>query len=487
MIKNQKEMMISKYSELYDILITKDNILRQIKELVDFTFVLDELSQNYDLNQGRVATDPVQMFKYLLLKDMYEISDVDLVERTRCDMSFKFFLDLAPEETNLIHPSSLTKFRRLRLKNIEFLDLLISKTIEIAVEQGIQLGKAIIVDATHTGARYHQKSAEEVLLERAKRLRKEVYQADENYKERFPKKLINPTLDDVMQYCDKITEIVEASPQLAIRDNIQKRLNYLKEGLEDTESALIASGDSDARLGHKSKDDSFFGYKTHLGMTEERIITAAVITSGEKGDGHELKQLVQKSRSNGIKVEEVIGDSAYSGKDNLEYASKENIMVISKLNPVISQGTRKKEDEFIYNKDAGYFVCPAGHLATRKARTGKKKAERNKNQKMTYYFDVIKCKSCPQSEGCYQPDAKSKTYSVSIKCDTHKDQMIFEETDYFKERYKERYMIEAKNSELKNRHGYNQAISSGLFGMTIQGALAIFNVNIKRILALRVR
>lgn len=38
------------------------------------------------------------------------------------------------------------------------------------------------------------------------------------------------------------------------------------------------------------------------------------------------------------------------------------------------------------------------------------------------------------------------------------------------------------NSELKNRHGYDCASSSGLFGMEIQGATTIFVVNIKRIL-----
>lgn len=31
-------------------------------------------------------------------------------------------------------------------------------------------------------------------------------------------------------------------------------------------------------------DSSFFGYKTHMAMNEERIITAAVITTGEKSD-----------------------------------------------------------------------------------------------------------------------------------------------------------------------------------------------------------
>lgn len=46
------------------------------------------------------------------------------------------------------------------------------------------------------------------------------------------------------------------------------------------------------------------------------------------------------------------------------------------------------------------------------------------------------------------------------------------------------YKIEAKNSELKHRHGYDTAVAAGLFGMQIQGATAIFFVNLKRILTL---
>lgn len=44
--------------------------------------------------------------------------------------------------------------------------------------------------------------------------------------------------------------------------------------------------------------------------------------------------------------------------------------------------------------------------------------------------------------------------------------------------------IEAKNSELKHRHGYDVAKSSGLISMELQGAIAIFTVNLKRILKL---
>ena len=74
---------------------------------------------------------------------------------------------------------------------------------------------------------------------------------------------------------------------------------------------------------------------------------------------------------------------------------------------------------------------------------------------------------------------------VTIKSDIHKEQIEFEQSEYFKERYKERYKIEAKNSEIKHRHGYDVATSSGLLGMRLQGALTIFTVNIKRILTLK--
>lgn len=74
------------------------------------------------------------MFKYLLLKSIFDLSDVDIVERSKYDMSFKYFLDMAPEE-GVIDPSSLTKFRKLRLKDVDLLDLLINKTVEIAIEK----------------------------------------------------------------------------------------------------------------------------------------------------------------------------------------------------------------------------------------------------------------------------------------------------------------------------------------------------------------
>lgn len=481
MLQQQQTIQFSEYSSLYNLIIPKENILRKINDLIDFSFIYDELLNKYCTTNGRIAESPVRMFKYLLLKTIYTISDVDVVERSRYDMSFKYFLDMNPED-GVIEPSSLTKFRKLRLKDTDLLNLLINKTVTIAIEKGIIRSRSIIVDATHTLSRSNPFSAIEVLRERSKLLRKTVYQFDDEFKNQMPPKNTDNDLEKELAYCKELETYIANEPSISSIPAVKEKLNLLKETTEDTQENLILSKDADAKMGHKSADSSFFGYKTHLAMTEERIITAAVITSGEKGDGPELPKLLEISQENGIDVESIIGDAAYSGKENLKLTSEQNIKVVARLNPSITQGFRKDEDKFDYNKDADRFVCPAGHLAIRKARGGTK--DIGVNQVDTYYFDVEKCKSCTLKEGCYKEGAKTKTYSVSIKSELHQDQIAFQETEYYKEKAKHRYKIEAKNSELKNIHGYDRAISYGIANMQMQGAMAIFTVNLKRILKL---
>jgi hypothetical protein len=481
MLIQQAEFQLSAYSSLYNLIVLKENLLRKINDLIDFSFVYNELVSKYCHNNGRAAESSIRMFKYLLLKTIYDISDVDVVERSRFDMSFKYFLDMSPED-DVINPSSLTKFRKLRLKDTDLLNLLISKTVTLAIEKGVIRSKSIIVDATHTLSRSNPFSAIEVLRERSKQLRKTIYRYDEDWKDRMPRKNIYNDLEKELAYCKELKEIVEKEPSISSIPAVQEKLNILSEMVEDTQENIVLSKDEDAKTGHKCAASSFFGYKTHLAMTEERIITAAVVTSGEKGDGPELPKLLEISQGNGIEVDTIIGDAAYSGKENIQLTSEQNIKIVAKLNPTITLGSRKTEDQFDYNKDADLFVCPAGHLALRKGRQGKKNV--GTNQVTTYFFDVEKCKACPLRKGCYKEGAKSKTYSVSIKSDVHQEQSVFQETEYFKEKTKHRYKIEAKNSELKNVHGYNRASSYGINNMQLQGAMAIFTVNLKRILKL---
>lgn len=176
MLPRQTSLSFSVYSDLYDKLIPRDNKLHQLNDLVDFTFVYDELSSRYCQTNGRVAIDPVRVFKYLLLKVIFDLSDVDVVDRSRYDLSFKYFLDLAPED-DVLDASTLTRFRRQRLKDMNLLDLLVSKTVSLARSRGVLEGKAIILDATHTLSRYNLYSARVALQGRLRHLQSTIRQA----------------------------------------------------------------------------------------------------------------------------------------------------------------------------------------------------------------------------------------------------------------------------------------------------------------------
>ena len=64
-------------------------------------------------------------------------------------------------------------------------------------------------------------------------------------KSKFTEKVTSGKLKDEIEYCRKLIKVVK-------------------------------NNDTDAKVGHKSADSSFFGYKTHIAMTEERIIITAV-------------------------------------------------------------------------------------------------------------------------------------------------------------------------------------------------------------------
>ena len=488
MIK-QESLILSPYIALYDIIIPKEHELRQLADLVDFSFVDDMLKGMYTLDNGRPGYRPQVMFKYLMLKRMYELSDRDVVKHAMTDMAYKYFLGLAPEDP-VIDASSLTKFRKLRMKDESIMDKLISKSVEIALNNGIKLSKTLIVDSTHSEARYNAKSAREYLLEICKNLRKKVYAVDESYVEKMPKKLPNRTIgmyEDVIKYCQEVIDTVKNDENLVARPNIAENINLLQETIDDTNEELIMSKDEDAKIGHKTADTSFFGYKTHIAMTPERIITAATVTSGEKHDGKELQTLVDKMESNGVEVEAVVGDGAYSERDNIKYANENDIKLVSKLSNAVLNGNnnRKTKLEFYYNKDAKMYVCPNGEMAIRKEVHDKKTSDSSTYE--TYYFNVNKCMNCPLKDKCgFKDGQRTKSYSVTLKlADLHKEHNDKQETQEYIELAKERYKIEAKNAELKNQHGYAHSSYSGLHGMTLQAGVSIFVVNLKRILRLK--
>ena len=120
-------------------------------------------------------------------------------------------------------------------------------------------------------------------------------------KERFPDKNTEDSLEKELEYCHALISVIKEKEELCSYPKIQEKLNLLEESVKDDLEHPETSQDAEAKAGHKKADTSFFGYKTHIAMSEKRIITAATVTRGEKTDGKELPELVRKSRETGQK------------------------------------------------------------------------------------------------------------------------------------------------------------------------------------------
>lgn len=114
-------------------------------------------------------------------------------------------------------------------------------------------------------------------------------------------------------------------------------------------------------------------------------------------------------------------------------------------------------------------------------RKDEREQSRNKNKTLRYRWSHRRCSICKLREECLL-GATSKNINIRILSEEHQEQLEFQNTLEFRRLSKERYKIEAKNSEIKHAHGYDRAESYGISAMELQGAVTLFVVNLKRIM-----
>lgn len=472
MLNLQKQMKLSKYNGLYDELIPEGHLLRKIKENIDFAFVNPLMKEQYCETFGRPAYEPEIMFKALFLEILYELSDREFENRARTDMAVKYFLDIDPED-KIPDYSLLSKFRKTRISE-DMLQEFLDETIKQAVEKKLIKSHAIIVDSTHTKSKHAPQTPTQILREMTKELRKEIYKTQYKLSENFPEKPENTEpIENEIEYTQKLIEALEKQEMNS--DKAKKQIEKIKKTLELPHlKELQNTNDDDAKTGHKSENDDFFGYKNHIAVTEdEQLITALVVTNGNESDTPYFEELLEKSIENGVKVDEILGDTAYSSAKNIEIAENKNIKTISKLHP--NTNATETSTQFVhFNKDANTFECVCGHLANRNKPT--------KNGRINFNFSVLNCKNCPHKKECLaEKSQKSKRIQLSENIEIHKKQALFQQTDYFKERYRRRPIIEGKNADLKGNYGLGRTRSTGLRNMKLQSFLTAFTANVVKI------
>ena len=168
------------------------------------------------------------------------------------------------------------------------------------MEKGIIKSKSIIVGTTHTKSRYNQKTPRQALQKQSENSAVQ-YMKRMNPRGNTSGKNTEDSPEKELGYCKELIDTIKENKTICSYPKVQEKLNLPEESVSDNLEPLETSKDEDAKTGHQTADTSFFRYKTHIAMTEERIVTAATIASGEKTDGKELPALVRKSKDAGMR------------------------------------------------------------------------------------------------------------------------------------------------------------------------------------------
>lgn len=484
----KEEKQLSIYSSLYE-KIPETHLLKRIEKAVDFSFINELLADSYCEDFGRPAKEPELMAKLLFLEYLYNLSDVRAIEEATYNLVFLWFLGLNPDD-KLPNPSLLAKFRTLRLTEWA-LDEIISEIVRQCVETGIIKSKEVSIDATHIGANCVKLVPERIMKQLAirifKALKKDLgeipdtvdmnipdYKSIEDHKE---------AKETMKAYLEKVMNEAAAYAGEHTKAAIEEAMDVLSDERFIIQKGLRSLSDPDARVGHKSPTDTFFGYKTEYAMTpDERIITAIDVHDGEYVDGKEAEKLIERTEAAGVEVKTVYGDKAYFRKDILDMLEDKQIEGVI---PVSASVYKVDEELYSYNKDSDQWFCFMGNhtVGCKKGTQGNGRGDTY--EIYTYVFKKEQCAQCPYREQCIgKAKGKAKKLRVTTSAPIFYEISQEQKKPEFKEKYKKRASIEWKNAEMKHLHGMARARGWGKRSVTFQIKLTAIAVNLKRIAAI---
>ena len=142
--------------------IPKNHMLLRIDAEIslDFTNVL--LEDKYNRTFGRPAWKPETMIRIGILQKMYGLSDEAVINELGINLAYMFFCHFSLTD-KLPDPSSLCKFRKLRLDE-NTMDEIMTEIVRQMVERGIIKNESgIIFDSTHIHANTARKVPERLI------------------------------------------------------------------------------------------------------------------------------------------------------------------------------------------------------------------------------------------------------------------------------------------------------------------------------------
>lgn len=218
---------------------------------------------------------------------------------------------------------------------------------------------------------------------------------------------------------------------------------------------IVSITDPQARSSRKSKTHAYKGFKVHLlGDLVSGLIASVSVTAANVGDGRVAHRLIRRARFVFTEIDQVLGDTAYSGA-KLRFLAREldGVDILAPPQPVRLRSGRFGAKDFDVDVPGGSATCPAG--LTVELKQGPRKR--------WFSWRRAACRECELRAQCLTPKTPYKTLPIHP---------YHEEIAAIRERWDEPATREAYRSRCQCERLVNEAVRRGCRKATAWGLKA---------------
>lgn len=330
--------------------------LRQVKQLVDFDFIYQEVAPLYGVN-GNVSVPPPVILKLMLLLVFYNVrSERELMATLPERLDWLWFIGFDLDDDIPDH-SVLSKARG-RWGTAAFQHFF-ERIVCQCVATGLVDGSKIFMDSS-------------------------LIQADAS----------NNSIIDMGSLKSQLNRHYH---------ELEARLAELPtdwKGNGKLNKTHLSTTDPDASLVSKGKVRSQLSFKVHRAVdAKAEVITATSVTSGAVNEGHLLPDLIEQHTENtASQVEVVVADSQYGTIHNyLECHDRGLKAHLAPFKDGQNRNGKFSDEAFTYDPQDDVYLCPAGQRLKRTRYDGPRETYQ-------YRCKTKVCRACPLRDRC--TDAK---------------------------------------------------------------------------------
>ncbi len=442
--------------------IPQDHLLRQIKEIVGFDFVYEQVEDRYGVN-GHVSVPPPVVIKLMLLLFLYDVrSERELIRSLSYRLDWLWFCDY-DFDSDIPNHSILSKARRRW--GLEVFETLFTRAVAQCVTAGLVNGRKIHMDGSLVDANASNNSV-------VKGSEKLIEQLKEQLQSELTK------LDDSVELECEDTQEDESDPPTDAQKYYQPK-----------NKGMVSTTDPDATIVRKGPHGPRARYKTHRVVDDQcGIITATDTTSGDVEENAKLMDLVDQHEQNThAKVDTVVADNQYGTADNFRRCHERGICshMGDILAPQLKKGSREGiygYDDFVYDPETDTYRCPAGQILTRRK-------HKKTRQAYEYACRGSICRDCPQRSAC----TKAKG-GVARTIKRHYNQEAIDAARAQshsraakRDRIRRRWLMEGSFGDATTQHGFKRSRWRGLWRQRIQDYLIATVQNLRKLVYHRYR